>query len=243
MLNRPVSKDWAFTLIELLVVIAIIAILAAMLLPALSKAKEKARKTQGINNLKQIGLGFRLFAGDHQDIFPFNVTTNDGGSSEYSRRADFVWKHFASLSNELSTPRIVVSPCPQAEPRVEATTFAPLLRANVRGQIPFNTNLNVSYFVGLDSDETMPLSLLAGNRGITNRIRTSVEMARVLNFRVLRGRILKTDLAYAGFDKRAAWKNKGNVVFGDGHVSAVSDDRLRAAFIQSGTDNLLALPN
>lgn len=114
------------------------AVMAAMLLPALAKAKERAQSISCVNNMKQQGLAFRMWALDHGDKFPFHVARSKGGTLEFCNRDADGYdlnssQHFLVMSNELSTPKILV--CPADSSRQVATDFDDLQARNVSYQV------------------------------------------------------------------------------------------------------------
>ncbi|MBR7143661.1 MAG: DUF1559 domain-containing protein [Lentisphaeria bacterium] len=92
-------KPMGFTLIELLVVIAIIAILAAMLLPALSAARERARSANCTNNLKSLGLAFWMYHDDHNQMIAYDISygTNIAGTGNHRYWSECIAPYLAQL--------------------------------------------------------------------------------------------------------------------------------------------------
>jgi hypothetical protein len=134
--------------------VAAVAIPAAMVLPALAKAKSRAQSINCVNNLKQIGLAFRIWATDNGDQFPFHVSTSKGGSLELCKPGEGgfdenSFRHFQVLSNELNTPKILV--CPADPSKQVAADFASLQANNVTYLLRSGTNVN----------ETSPQEVLA----------------------------------------------------------------------------------
>jgi len=198
-LRNAFRKFKGFTLIEMLLVMAIILLLISLLLPALQRGQQKVRQIRCTSNLHQDGLGFLSFAHSHDDRFPIQVSTNQGGSAEFvdagnalRGRFFFSYKHFVPLASELQNPDILVCP---TDTRAAATNFSSL------------SNSNLSYFAALRPVFGNSDSILAGDRNLDVSTNT---IARVGPTRPLRW-------------TREMHQYRGNVLFADGHVAQQAD--------------------
>ena len=205
----------AFTFIELLIAIAIIAILAGLLLPALARSKSKAIITQCRNNVRQTGTGFRLWSDDNNSHYPQQAPVAKGGAMEAVLRGE-TFRVFQCMSNELSTPRLLVCP---ADDRAPAANFASL------------QNANLSYFVGVDADESNPRLFLSGDRNLA-----------------VNGTPAQTGLVKVKTSDSLSWteemhRGEGNVGKADGSAWAFTSAQLQQALQETGTNvNRLAFP-
>jgi len=214
------TKD-AFTLIELLVVIAVIAILAALLLPAVGRAKIQAQRTACLSNLKQIGAGMRLWADDNESKFPWKVDPNEGGAMPGGTNYAYVDRQFSIASKELVSTKILL--CPNdLQRRVAASDFTTIARTNI------------SYALGIEADEKRPGNILAMDRNLINWDFTGLD--NNVNCFVLSSPFSKVGTAQwrPGICHGA---NSGMVVLSDGSAHHYNDVRVVQTLLTSQTDD------
>jgi type II secretory pathway pseudopilin PulG len=213
---NPTNSRRGITKIEVLVVIALIAVLAAMLLPALAKAKRRSSHIDCVNCLKQIGLAFYTWAVDNGHKFPMQLSVTNGGTMELIASGN-AFVHFQIMSNELITTKILL--CWNDKERTNAISFTNL------------SNQNVSYFVGVDATQNNPTNILAGDRMLT-----------LNDMPVNPGLVSFTPGSVAGWTKKIHNK-QGYVVLSGGSVQLWNSAQLDAAMKHTGlATNRLAIP-
>jgi len=211
--HSPSRRTAAFTRLELAIVLGVILVLALLILPPLARSQLKASRTKCVNQLKNVGLGLRIFSADHNGAWPWQVSTNQGGSREFLQDPSLAWPHFLALSNELSSPRSMR--CPVDLESIDTLTW-----------IDSRTNSAFSYFLGLDASEENPNSILGGDSNLElsgRRLRATLVTLRT-----------NADVRFHNSRHENPPSGAGNILLGDGSVHQVASARLREALFLPG---------
>jgi prepilin-type processing-associated H-X9-DG protein len=211
------QRNRALTLVEVVIIVAILAALAALFLPALAAAKRKSSRINCISNVKQIGIAFRLWEQDNNDKYPMAVSVTNGGAMEWLAAGNIV-ACFQLMSNELSTPKILL--CPEDKRRTYATNFS----------IGFS-GANISYFVNADTaSELYPQMILLGDDNL-----------------LVNGKPVQPGILNLWTNQTIAWakdrhRGVGNLGMADGSAQQVTSDGLNAILGAGGVTNRWVIP-
>lgn len=214
-MNRKARRagESAFGMVEVLAIVAVVIVLGIVFMPTVAGCGGKSPRIRCVSNLKNVGLAFRIFATDNNDKFPGAIMISNG----MDVAAIDILSVYKSISNELSTPRLLH--CTTDTKRTVAKDFSDF------------TSDDISYFASLSADETMPQVFLAGDRNL-----------EVDGKAVKRGVLALTTNLAVGWTKEMH-NRQGNVVMGDGSVQQMSSSRLLQSTRDQGlTTNYLAVP-
>jgi hypothetical protein len=161
----------AFTKIEFIIVLGTVCVLGLFVAAYVNNRRARDQRVNCVSKLRSIGLGLRMWANDHQENFPWQVSTNEGGTLEYAASPD-VWRHFQAVSNELNSAKILV--CATDRERLPASDLEAL------------RNTNLSYFLSLETNSSIPGKLLAGDRFISTNSQVFSGLLVTTNWQALR---------------------------------------------------------
>lgn len=205
------------TLLEVVVVVVVSIVLLAIIFPPLTSRKIKATKINCASNIKQVTLACRLWEGDSNDKYPMAISVANGGTMEWAATGN-VAQAFLVMSNYLTTPRILY--CPADATHFSATNFSSSFGSQ-----------NISYFIGLDANETNAQTFLSGDA----------------NFQI-GGVPVKSGLLNVFSNTPIAWSAarhncSGNIGLADGSVQSTTQSSLSNQLQQTGlTTNRFAIP-
>jgi prepilin-type processing-associated H-X9-DG protein len=203
--NHARQRTGGFTGWDLLICVVVVGVLAALLLPALSKGGS-SRRINCVSNLRQLGLAFRLWSNDHGGKFPMALSSGgiNRGTMDVNLTGE-VWRHFQAISNEIISPKVLAC-------------YSDQQRSRTGNWQDFTNNSHLSYFIGLDADQTTPQTILSGDRNLTSP--TIKPVKGVLNITTI-DRVEWT---------RSMHNRSGNVALADGSASQATSMQLSKQF-------------
>jgi len=229
----PKNSVRAFTLVELMVTVVVVFVVGAVLVDMLqpvSHSPGKAHRIKCVNNLKQIGLAFAVFEGDHNGQTPFRVFTNVAYQDD--TRA---WAHFQGLARELQTPKLLLCPDDKTRLARPAKDFSAGKGADVKS-LSMIGNEAVSYFLGINANATRPASIVAADRSVGPAINLPAYSTRVAGGAVT----VSMKSEWSVFAANRLHDNQGDLLLGDGSVQQASvsilQNQLKLATNSYGTN-------
>jgi type II secretory pathway pseudopilin PulG len=224
-MKSPDSKGQrALTRLEIMVVVVILAVLACLLMPSLLTARRMAQQINCVNQLKNVGLGLRIFSTDHEGKFPMALSVTKEGTREWLSDETQLWRHWGRLTNELTLAKLLLCPADKARQLTKPVLGSPPLLTWEQ----LTNNEHLSYFLGLVGSDADPTSILAGDRNLlTNGIVAGP------------GRLALSTNLMIGFSPDELHRGYGQLLYGDGSVGQLRTKTLDPAWFaaQTNSDN------